>query len=274
MTRQPSRFLTTAAVALVLLAASALPAAAQAVVGTITKTGTGQQLTGPVRWQPASKTYLIRPEGMRVALEIKASEVERIQVPQPKALQPAVRQVQQGQYEAAKPVLEQVVKDYEMLQWDVPAAQYLALAHLRTKNASGAVKMCEKVLAVNERAGEDPHFAGVYWEALLENNMPAKLRASLDKSIADGPRSLAAVAQVRRGDLERKEGNLKIALLDGYLRTVVFFQSNKDVLPEALYKAAKVFEELGDPANAEKMRKRLLAQFPDDEYSKRLRSGA
>ena len=44
--------------------------------------------------------------------------------------------------------------------------------------------------------------------------------------------------------------------------------------PEALYKAAKCFEEKGQHSYAEKMRKELLSSYPQSEYAQRVRSGA
>ena len=72
------------------------------------------------------------------------------------------------------------------------------------------------------------------------------------------------------GDLLRE----LFALIDGYLRTVVFFQGIKSVQPEALYKAAKCFEEKGQHSYAEKMRKELLSSYPQSEEARQLRAGA
>jgi TolA-binding protein len=70
-----------------------------------------------------------------------------------------------------------------------------------------------------------------------------------------------------------KQGNYKDALLDGYLRTVVLFGDIKPTQPEALYKAAQCFDQLGQGPYAERMRKKLLADFPQDPYAQRVQSG-
>jgi len=84
---------------------------------------------------------------------------------------------------------------------------------------------------------------------------------------------VAAMAQIKRGDIERKKENLKEALVDGYLRTIVLFKQVKEVQPEALYKAAKCFEELGEHSYAEKMRKTLLEKYPLDPYTGKIKAG-
>ena len=71
--------------------------------------------------------------------------------------------------------------------------------------------------------------------------------------------------------MQRKQ--YKDALVEGYLRTIVLFQDVREVQPEALYQAARCFEELGESGNAEKMRKKLLADYPDSSYSKQLNAG-
>jgi tetratricopeptide (TPR) repeat protein len=156
---------------------------------------------------------------------------------------------------------------------DLKAARWLAEAYLKQGKAADAVRMCEKVIESNPDAvsGE---LASVYWDALIGAEQFAKLKKALGDAVAKGNRQVAAVAQIKRGDLEKKQGRNKEALIDGYLRTVVLFQDVKEVQPEALFKAAKCFEELGQMSHADKMRKKLLAEFPADPYSQQLKTGA
>jgi TolA-binding protein len=209
-----------------------------------------------------------------VKYKLAPSEVADIQVARPKELDPAISQVKAERYAAALPTLEKIMRDYTMLQYDVIAAQYLAQSYLKTKDPRKAVMMCRKVADSNPRAADDPGFAAIYWQGLLETEQYSTLEKALKDAIANGPREMAAVAQIKRGDIARQKGNLDDALIDGYLRTVVFFQAVKTVQPEALYKAAKCFEEKGKHSHAEKMRKRLLSGYPQSEYAKRVTSGA
>ncbi len=245
-----------------------------AVKAVITKTGTGQKLKGMVKWQGTTKQYVIQPAGSPVQYKLAPSDVADIQVAKPAALDGAIKQVQSGRYAAALPVLEKIMKDYTMLQYDVIAAQYLAQAYIKTKDARKAVSMCDRVAGSNPQALEDPGFAGIYWQGLLETEQYLKLDKALSIAIKGESRELAAVAQLRRGDIAKQKGNLDDALIDGYLRTAIFFRGIRSVQPEALYKAAKCFEEKGQHSYAEKMRKELLSSYPQSEFAQRVRSGA
>ena len=61
--------------------------------------------------------------------------------------------------------------------------------------------------------------------------------------------------------LGRSETIVGEALRDGYLRVVLLYRSEKEVLPEALYKAGKCFEKAGQASRAEQMRNELKKDF-------------
>jgi len=216
----------------------------------------------------------VQPEGSPVQFKLSPSEVAEIRVARPPELDTSIKLVQAGRYAEALPALETIMKDYAMLEHDVTAAQYLAQSYLKTKNPTKAVMMCDRVVESNAGALQDENFAGIYWQGLLETEQYSKLEKALSSAIEEGPRGLAAVAQIRRGDIAKQKGNLDDALIDGYLRTIIFFQSIKAVQPEALYKAAKCFEEKGQHPYAEKMRKQLLSAYPTSEYAQKVKSGA
>ena len=241
------------------------------VPGVITKTG-GQRISGVIRWQPASRVYMVTTKE-NVALKVGAGEVARIQVRKPAELASAVQMVQAGRHAAAIPALEKIMAAYAMLEWDIPSGIWLAEAHLKSDSAKKSVQVCEALISAHPEVALSGELASVYWDALLESGQFAKLRRHLTEAIARGSRDVAALAQIKRGDIDRKEGNLKEALVDGYLRTIVLFNQVREVQPEALFKAAKCFEELGQHSYAEKMRKRLLAEFPQDSYTKNIKSG-
>lgn len=237
----------------------------------IKKRGTGQA-SGMIKWMPASKKYVVT-DAKGISIQIPLSDVEKVNVKDPPELEPAVKLVQGGQPTLAIPNLEKIVKDFEMMGPDTRAARWLAEAYQKTGVPGKAVEMCERVLVTNPGAAGNPEFAAVYWEALLGADMTPKLKKALGDAIAQGPRPLVAQALIKRGDIEKKQGNLKEALIDGYLRVVVLFQEIKEVQPEALYNATKCFEQLNQGAYAERMRKKLLAEFPEDSYSEKIRSG-
>jgi len=232
-----------------------------------------QQGGGSLRYLPAQKKYLINAGG--VQMQIPLAQVKEVRTVKPKQLDAAIRAVQTGSYSAAIPVLERIMKDYRMLQWDIPAAENLTLAYLKMGQASKAVQAAELAIeaspAKNVYSGD---LARYYWKALIEAKRTAKLRKILLEAVEYGSREVAANAQVMRGNIDFEHGNYKDALVDGYLRTIVLFQDVKKVQPEALYQAIQAHEKLGEHSHAEKWRKKLLSEFPDSSYSKKLQTGS
>jgi len=252
--------------------AIALNASAIEAPGAITKKS-GGKIPGIIKWQPASKVYLVTDPKTAVQVRVPLSEVAKIEVKDPPELEPAAKLVSGGQPALAIPNLEKILKDYEMLGPDIKAARWLAEAYMKQNDPKKAVAMCDRIISVNP-AAVSGDLAFLYWEALLADNQMARLRKAVSDAIAQGNRAVAAKALIMRGNIEKKQGNLKEALVDGYLRVVVLFQDVKEVQPEALYEAAKCFEALGQLSNVEKMRKKLLAEYPDSPYSSQLKSGA
>jgi len=233
----------------------------------------GRKMTGKIRWQPASKVYVITGNN-NVALQIPLNEVASVRVQKPDTIESAINLVKGGDYGKAIPVLEKIRSEYNMLEWDVTAAQWLAEAYLNTGEAAKAVRMCEGVIEADKEKAYTGDLPRVYWRALLEADREATLNRQLDEAIEKGKRDIVAAAQVARGDLERKKGNFREALIDGYLRSVALFEDVREVRSEALYKAAKCFEQLGELSNMEKMRRKLLEEYPGSVYAEQMRSGA
>lgn len=264
---QKSRFLKGLVGVFVLATAAGVRANVRGVITTTQ----GRELPGVIRWQPASRIYTV--EANNVVLRIPVNEVASVRVQdRPQRLEPAIAAVRRGQYQAAIPVLEQIMQEYTRLQWDIPAARWLAESHLKLNDPARAVRICEGIIEEHPEMAWTGDFPTVYWEALLQTEQFVKLRRVLGQAAERGDRRLAAVAQIKRGDIDRRNNDLESALVDGYLRTIVFFAQERSVLPEALYKATKCFEALGQHSHAENMRKRLLAEFPGDPYTERLKS--
>jgi len=242
------------------------------VLGIVTK-NSGQRIKGKVRYQPASKVYAVTPAGGNVAIQIPARDVQRIQVKRPVELDAAENLLGAKKYDKAIETLRKIMETHKMLQWDIDAARWLAETYMRSNKGADAVKVCEEIRGYNPRATADGNLARIYWDALLATEEYDRLERALTDIIKEGDRTTVARAQIKRGDIDRQKGDLKKALVDGYLRTIVFFQEVEAVQPEALYKATKCFEELGQHSHAEKMRKRLLASFPRNPYTQKIKSG-
>ena len=237
------------------------------------RTTEGRVLRGKIRWQPASKVYTVTAPN-NVSLKIEPSKVARVQVQKPAGLDDAIKSVQTGQPANAIKTLEAVVTDYEMLQWDVEAARYLSEAYLKTGAPDKAISMIKRIKRLNPGSVLKGELARIYWASLLAVGEEAELEKALTDTIQGGDREMAAMAQVMRGDIQLQKGNFQKALIDGYLRTVVFYKEIVQVAPEALYKAGQCFEKLGQSAHAEKMRKQLLADYPTSSYAEKVKSGA
>ncbi len=230
----------------------------------------GRRITGKLRWMASTKEYGIS-DG-RVTRRISVRDVAEVLARKPASIDPAAKKVAGGNPAPAIPVLEKIMKDYDMLQWDVIAARYLADAYMQQDKASKAALICKKI--VNQPLSRQLpfEFMSVYWDALLASDQFGELERALTDAIATGSREVAATAQIKRGDIQKKKGNIQDALIDGYLRTILLFENVKTVQAEALFKAADCFQEIGRHAKAEELRKRLLANYPNSPYTAKLKS--
>ncbi len=238
-----------------------------AIHGIVVKSANNERMKGDIRWQQSKKEYLITGKN-NVTMTFKASQVARVIVPKPAGYDKAIKDVAFKRYDAALPVLNKIMSDYKMMGWDVKATRYAAEAQLGMKNPKKAILLCEKLIRANPNAAYEGGMAEIYWQALVEGGRTATLRKVMAKVIKAGPRELLPLVQIRRADVDMKAGDYKKALIDGYLRTAVFFAEDKKYAPEAFYKAMECFQQLNEPANAEKMRKRLMSDYPDSEYNK------
>lgn len=263
--------LRTAAFAILAFAMAASTASAQIEGRVLTKER--KQVAGKIRWLPAKKLYVITQTGQggqAFDLELKPEQIARIQVAKPAKLDAAISAVKTGKASAAVPVLQDIVKTYAMLEWDEPAARYLAEAQLASGDTAGAIATCEGLIKAKPEIAYLGEVAPIYWQALLKSGKTAKLDELISKAIGAGDRGASAAALVMRGDMlmERKEP--MNALKDGYLRVVILYESVKDIQPEALFKAAKAFDALNRTANAEKMRSLLRTKYGTSEYARKL----
>ena len=257
------------AVALALFTAGAARAQVEGVI----TTPEGRKIEGSIKWKAREKVYAITQKGKNVELEMAPSTIGDIQIARPKELDAAMASVQQGNASLAVPVLEKIANDYLMLQWDAVATRLLADAHVKAGDADKAVKVCEKVIAGNPEAAYLGEMAPAYWQALLKLDRASKVEDLLAKAIKSGDRGASAAALTMRGDVILAAGDTnetaKKALRDGYLRVVTLYKSERAALPEALYKAAKCFEKLGQSARADQMRSALKSEFAASEWARK-----
>jgi len=231
----------------------------------------GKPFTGLLKWKVREKAYNVTANKMD--MEIPLASVADIQVAKPNDLDNAEKQVAAGNSATAIPLLEKVSKDYFMLKWDKPAIRLLAEAYLASGNTDKAIKICEAIIAADDTASYLGEIAPIYWQALLKANRTAKVEELLVKAIKSGDRLASAFALNMRGDLVLATGdtpdNANKALRDGYLRVVLLYKTEKEALPEALFKAAKCFEKAGQSARAEQMRSELKRDFSTSPWAQK-----
>ena len=227
-----------------------------------------ESLTGDIKWQSRSKQYVvsIKKGQTTVDRECKKDEVISLEIPKPQGYDKAVQMVEGGSGAAAVGILQKIVEDYGMLQWDKPAGRYLAFAHLAAGHAQKALDVCQKIVAVDKEAAYTGDLAPAYWQALLKLGKNDQLDGLLKKAASSGDRAASAAALVMRGDIIVEKSNdnadkLKDALRDGYLRVVLMYQDQACVREraDAMVKAAQCFDKIGQSARAEALRAQAKA---------------
>ncbi|MFA7172062.1 MAG: tetratricopeptide repeat protein [Kiritimatiellia bacterium] len=258
----------------VLLTALLLVAGAgmAAVQGTIVTTD-GKKLDGEIVWKIREKAYGISASGAgNIELALERDKVARLVIPKPAELTAVEANLKKGEGAAAAiPVLNKIINDYFMLNWDRPATRLLAEAYVKNNDVANAIKVCERVIATDPTAAYQGDMAPAYWAALLMGDRIAKLDDLITQAVKNADRSASAFALIMRGDMIMKAGDTNEsaskALRDGYLRVVTLYSGIKAAQPEALYKAAKCFEKLGHSSRADQMRTKLKGEYGSSEWA-------
>ena len=240
------------------------------VPGIIVNTG-GNEFKGTLRWKAREKAYAVTTDNRE--MEVPLANVAEIKVPKPKALTDAEKMMQDNNAAGAVPALKKVAADYLMLTWDKPATRLLAEALLKTGDHEETIRVCETVIRSDPDAAFLGEFAPFYWQALLKagGRNTSKVEELATKAIKSGDRTASAFALNMRGDLILATGdtadNAKKALKDGYLRVLTLYTNERGARPEALYKAAKCFEKIGQPPRADTFRSELKKDFAKTEWA-------
>lgn len=231
-----------------------------------------RELQGRIRWLPMAREYEVTAES-GVTITISGDRVVAVDVPRPGGIEEAVNDVRRDRPSAAIPVLERIAEQYAWLRWDIPATRWLAEAHLANNDAEAAVRACEALVRGRAELAYNSEMAPVYWRALLQLDRRDRLERFLQRAMGTGDRALVARALVMRGDMLRSTGEYRNALKDGYLRVILLMGAERDVVPEALYRAIACFNELGEVSHAERMRTRLMSDYAQSEFAQKVRTG-
>ncbi len=222
-----------------------------------------------IRFRASTQEYIVQTQ--QATVPIPAARVERVEVPKPPALDQAMADIRSGKYDAAIPVLEKIVQDYQGLEWDNQARDGLGMAFLGKRDFRRALAVYRELFTALPAERIPLAVRRRYWQALQGAEQYAILKRELDDAIAKAPRDVAAMAQLMRGDMYAAQGQKNDALLD-YLRTVILYEKERESRPEALFKAAKLLEELRDPRAAD-LRKMLTSEFPNHPYARQVSAG-
>lgn len=253
-------------IAILMMVAGALACAGAASAETIRKTD-GKELTGNrIKWFETRKEYQIEKDDGSM-IPVPLDEVESVEVAKPPEFDQAVKSLAARQYDAAIPVLEDIVSRYRRLQWDAKARELLANACMAKQDYKKAVQVMGDLMANTSKNQITDDQKGLYWSALMGAQMMSALKKELNDALAGDSKSLAALAMVKRGDVFKSEGKREDAVLD-YMRAVLLFEEEHAVHPEALFKAAQVLDEMRDP-RADAVRKQLMMKYPDSAYARK-----
>jgi len=173
-------------------------------------------------------------------------------------------------YDQAVTLLEDVYQKYRFLGWDLQALRLLPQVYDVKGDAAAELDAYERLLAADPEAEQDSEVLSSYLGALLGAKAYAKLEPKLNQLISGGDRTLAAKAQLIRGDMQAAQNHMEDALLD-YMRTAILFKDVKDQQAEALFKSASALESLRDQRAKEFYRK-VVDEYPASPYAQQAKS--
>ena len=242
-------------------------AGAGVMADTLTKTD-GKVLQGTrIKWFETRREYQVEnADGSMIPVAL--DDVESLEVTKPAEYDKAVQALAARQYDAAIPVLEDLVTRYRRLQWDAKSRELLATAFVAKGDNKKAVQVLGDLMAGTSRNQITDEQRSMYWSALMGAQMTAVLKKEIAEALAGESKSLAALAMIKRGDVFRAEGKREDAVLD-YMRAVIVYESEREVHPEALFKAAQLLDEMRDP-RADELKRKLVSMYPDSPYARKL----
>ena len=216
----------------------------------IKKHGHPPQYVDAIQYRPFSDEYIVTSG--RAVIRIPAKDIAYARSAKPPDLDKAVRTDNVN-------VLSRISKEQHGLGWDVIALRHLVKIHAAADQPQQTVAAFR---ALRNRTVEIPaELYRCYLLALRNSRQLASLEKELETAITTGPRDLAAMANIIRGDIHMKDGQVRRALVDGYLRTAVLFRDVKGQRREALEKSILALERLHD-RRAGKFREQLRREFP------------
>lgn len=223
-----------------------------------------------VSFKRQRKTYTVVDPETGAAKPFPAKRVADVRAKRPALFTQAIKLVKEKKFSEAIPILNQVVEKYAGLRWDVYAGKMLMEIHSAQGQAAEVIIVYDSVTRYSRPEWVAQEMTRWYLDALIKTGQTAKIKRRIADMLKSDHRPTLAMARLLNGDLLASEGKLKDALIDGYLRTIILYRGVANVQPEALSKAMKALENLGD-SRADRMRQMLLDKYPDSEYARKIK---
>lgn len=172
-----------------------------------------------------------------------------------------LRSMQAGNFDEAIARFLPIVEKYRYLSWDEQALIALAHAYREKGDTSKSLEAYQSLFRINPNREKEREIRWGYYETLQQAGRTATLVPKLDELIRNGEPVDAAKAYVLRGMVNEANNRLEAAVLD-YLRAVMFFGRQAEVMPEAYLRVAQVLEKMRDNRSREWYRN-VVEEFPD-----------
>ncbi len=144
----------------------------------------GKELTGVrIKWFETRQEYQV--EGADGSMmPVPLDEVESLEITKPAEFDQAARAIAAKQYDAAIPLLEDIVSRYRRLDWDAKARELLANAYFARNDYKKAAQVMRDLMqgTAKNQITEDQYVT--YWNSLLGAQMTAMLKKDLAEAIA------------------------------------------------------------------------------------------
>lgn len=140
--------------------------------------------------------------------------------------------------------------------------RYLAKAHVATGKAQEALNEIEHFLAVEDNAAWGADALHDKARALLALKREADARAVADQALAMHAQGrIGGNIRILCGDLALLEDKTDVAI--AHYNYVLELIEDRDLKPLAIYKLAQAYMKKGDSAEADQLKQKLAAQFPN-----------
>ncbi len=195
-------------------------------------------------------------------------QIVRAEADRPADYSRGVQLFKARKYDEALKLFEALVRKFEGLTWDHRANLMIARTYAGQGRADAALATFK---LLPESAFKNPDVRLQYWDVLMETAEYETLAKDLKEAVRDKNRDIAGRAQLVRGNMRMRQKQYERAAIN-YLRTVEFFQADRELRAEALFRAAAALDELRDQ-RAEGLRQELRSRYPDSEWAGRRGDG-